>query len=44
MTLAVPACSRSWLLVLVLPVQAAPAIASMLHMARQARVRLTVTA
>jgi hypothetical protein len=43
-TLAVPACSRWCLPVLVLPVQAALAIASKLHMARQARLRLTAIA
>jgi hypothetical protein len=37
MTLGVPACSCSPLLVLVLPVQAALAMASKLHMAKQAR-------
>lgn len=44
MTRVVPACSRSCLPVLLLPVQAALAIASKLHMAKQARLRLTVTA
>ena len=44
MTLAVPACSRSCLPVPLLPVQAALAIASKLHMARQARLRLTAIA
>ena len=43
MMLVVPACS-GWWRVLVLPVQAALATASKLHMARQARVRLTTTA
>jgi hypothetical protein len=42
-TLVVPACSRSRLLVLLLPVHAALAIASKLHMAKQARLRLTYT-
>ena len=44
MTHVVPACSCSCLPVLLLPVQAALAIASKLHMARQARLRLTATA
>jgi hypothetical protein len=43
-TLAVPACSRWYLPVLVLPAQAALAIASKLHRARQARLRLTAIA
>ena len=44
MTRVALACSRSCLPVLLLPVQAALAIASKLHMAKQARLRLTVTA
>jgi hypothetical protein len=44
MTLVVPACSCSCLPVPLLPVQAALAIASKLHMATHARVRLTATA
>jgi hypothetical protein len=44
MTLVVPASSRSCLPVLLLPVQAALAIASTLHMARQASLRLTAIA
>ena len=43
-TLVVPACSRWCVPVLVLPVQAALAIASKLHRARQARLRLTAIA
>jgi hypothetical protein len=44
MTLAAPVGSRSWLPVLLLPVQAALAIASKLHVAKQARLYLTATA
>ena len=44
MTLVVPACSGSCVPVPLLPVQAALAIASKPHMARQARLRLTATA
>ena len=44
MTLVVPACSRWCVPVLVLPVQAALAMASKLHMAKQARCRLTAIA
>jgi|SRR5580693_2542444 hypothetical protein len=44
MTLVVPACSCSCLPVPLLPVQAALAIASKLHVARLARLRLTATA
>jgi hypothetical protein len=44
MTLAVPACSRSCLPVLLLLVQTALAITSKLHMARQPRLRLTAIA
>jgi hypothetical protein len=44
MTLAAPVCCGSWLPVLLLPVQAALVVASMPHMARQARVRLTAIA
>lgn len=44
MTAAAPAGSRWWLPVLLLPVQAALAIASRLHVAKQARLCLTATA
>ena len=44
MTLVVPACSRWCWPVLVLPVQAALAIASTLHRARQAKLRLMAIA
>ena len=44
MTLVIPACSRSCLPVPLLPVQAALAIASKLHMAKKARLRLMAIA